>query len=80
MGLNLTELIVLRELRSRERTGFERLAARAQRPHEIMENVLRGLEKRSIIECQGGEYFLSVGSVEELHRYDEGGQLKFPGV
>ncbi len=76
LTLTLTDLIVLRELRSRERAGFGRLSARAQRPHEIMEKILGGLEKRLIIERRGDEYLLSHSSLEQLARYDEGGQLK----
>jgi ATP-dependent DNA helicase RecG len=76
LTLNLTELIVLRELRSRQRAGFEKLAARAQRPTEIMEKVLSWLEKKLIIGRQGDEYHLSDSSRAQLARYDEGGQLK----
>jgi predicted HTH transcriptional regulator len=76
LTLNLTDLIVLRELRSRERAGFGKLSARAQRPTEIMEKVLSGLEKRLIIGRQGDEYHLSDSSLVQLARYDEGGQLK----
>jgi len=76
LTLNLTELIVLRELRSRQRAGFDRLASRAQRPAEIMEKVLAGLEKRLVIERRDGEYFLSDSSVKQLARYDDGGQLR----
>ena len=76
LTLNLTDLIVLRELRSRQRAAFERLAARAQRPPEIMEKVLGGLEKRLIIERRDNEYLLSHSSLDQLARYDESGQLK----
>ncbi len=76
LSLNLTELIVLRELRSRERVGFDRLSARAQRPAEIIEKVLDGLQKRLIIGRQGDDYFLSGSSQDQLARHDEGGQLK----
>jgi ATP-dependent DNA helicase RecG len=76
LTLNLTELIVLRELRSRQRAGFDKLAARAQRPTEIMEKILHGLEKRLIVGRQGDEYHLSDSSLAQLARYDEGGQLK----
>jgi len=80
LTLTLTDLIVLRELRSRQRASFGRLSARAQRPHEIMEKILSGLEKRLIIERRGDEYLLSDSSLDQLARYDEGGQLKLPGV
>jgi ATP-dependent DNA helicase RecG len=74
--LNLTELIVLRELRSRQRAGFAKLSARAQRPPEIMEKVLSGLQKRMIIDQRGDEYLLSDPSISQLARYGESGQLK----
>ncbi len=76
LTLNLTELIVLRVLRTRGKATVDRLSKFAQRPIDITEGVVEGLVRRNIIVPQDDGYLLSPVAQDQLKRYDDGGQLK----
>jgi hypothetical protein len=76
LELKLTDLIVLRALKSRSHLARSDLVRLAQRPANYMDDVLSGLERRQIVHQIGDGYRLSDATLEQLARYSDDGQLK----
>jgi ATP-dependent DNA helicase RecG len=77
LNLKLTDLIVLRTLRSRNTADISQLCKLAQRPAPYVQDVLHDLQNRKLIVTRaGGRYALSEDVLNQIARYDDSGQLK----
>lgn len=75
LQLSLTDLIVLRALRSRGRLAIGELVRLSQRPRDYMDDVLSDLERRMIIKRFEEAYFLSERTLDALAECGDKTQL-----
>lgn len=78
LNLTLTDLIVLRILRTKRKADIEDLASAAQRPIEYMIDALDDLEQRNLIEKIGtpSRFRLADATLSQLAAYGDGQQLR----
>jgi ATP-dependent DNA helicase RecG len=78
LQLSLTELIILRVLRSNSESAVADLAHKAQRPREYVKNALNAMLQRHLIAHYSPRdaYRLSDSVLERLALYDDHGQLR----
>jgi ATP-dependent DNA helicase RecG len=76
LGLQLSELMILRALRSREELEVDPLAKLAQRRIETTEAILRDLQRRNLIGKSKARYKLTDAVLDEIAKYENPGQLK----
>lgn len=77
LELTVTDLVVMRSLRTRQEAGIEYLAKLAQRPTQYMEGSLRDLQRRKIVELRrGARYRLAEPLLNQIARYDDEAQGK----
>ena len=72
LELTVTDLVVMRNLRTHEEAGIEYLAKLAQRPTQYMEAALRDLQRRKIVELtRRSRYRLTEPLLNQIARYDD---------
>jgi predicted HTH transcriptional regulator len=75
LKLTVTDLVVMRGLRTRGEAGLEYLAKLAQRPSQYMEGSLRDLQRRKIVDATSrSRYRLAEPLLNQIARYDDEAQ------
>jgi len=76
LNLSLTDLIILRALRSRGNLAMENLVRQSQRTRDYLVDVLVDLERRLIVRRDHETYSLSERTLDSLAEYGDQPQFQ----